>query len=102
MAKEASWSCNLLSGVFGVKVAANEKSSVFGLEPTIAWSASVPDGAGPRSILFWLSRVYPIQPTTLRRVSYPRTHFLSNIGRKGSLKGGIARKKPYPKNDEVK
>ena len=62
MAKEASWSCNLLSGVFGVKVATNEKSSVFGLEPSIAWSASVLDGAALGSILVWLSRIDPIQP----------------------------------------
>ena len=51
MAKEASWSYNLPFTVLGVMVAAAEKCSVSGLEPSIAWSVSVPDGAGPRSIL---------------------------------------------------
>ena len=32
-------------------VAAAEKCSVSGLEPSIVWSVAEPDGAGPRSIL---------------------------------------------------
>jgi hypothetical protein len=49
-AKDASWLCNLLSGVFGVKVAAAGKCSASGLEPSIVWFVMEPDGAGARSI----------------------------------------------------
>jgi hypothetical protein len=54
--KEASWSCNLPFVVLGVMVAAAEKCSVFGLEPSIVWSVEEPGEAGPRSILL---RIHP-------------------------------------------
>ena len=50
-AKEASWSYNLPFVVLGVMVAAAEKCSVSGLEPSIVWSVAEPDGVGPRFIL---------------------------------------------------
>ena len=50
-AKEESWSYNLPFVVLGVMVAAAEKCSVSGLEPSIVWSVAEPDGAGPRFIL---------------------------------------------------
>ena len=60
-AKEESWSYNLPFDVLGVKVAAAEKCSVSGPEPSIVWFVAEPDGVGPRDT-FLLSRIPPGQP----------------------------------------